>query len=849
MKYESPFFLPLLTILKKPTWGHCVLPFRRRAISRVLTEAIIVIIVIAAVAAFYVLTSGVLTNMSRAYNADVKVATVTVDADGSGYILLTIRNTGTATLQIHRVSITGKENFTAWFLDDPPNRAPAFCTTRAGDVPGTFGDPRCYGGSPIAGQRGTLYKSTDSAGIDGTGDASNSFMSNLILPPGATVSLEWILPASTSQPFSNVFDPGTTYRGNIYAGAEIVSFKIVPGISGGSSEHTTSTTTTETTSNSTSSSQTETRYTITFHTDPTSGTISADGVGKANGATGTYLEGQRVHVVANPPTGYSFTSWEISGGASVDNATAVSTYMTVSNTGGLKAHFTANHYTITITSNPAGTGFVKVDDASIVTPQTFSWTVGSTHKLEALSPVSGDAGTQYLWQSWSDSGSRSHLYTTPASTQTVTATYKKQYQLTMQVNPSGAGTVTPSAGTHWYDSGVSVAISATKNPDYTFSSWSGSGTGSYTGTQNPSSLTMNGPITENANFQHTTQVTITSDPTGSEFVNVDGTPIPTPQTFTWAINSTHTLAAASSIGCDTGCQRIWTSWSDGGAQSHTITVPSEAITYTANFKTQYYLTVASSHDSPNPVSGWLDEGYSVSASVSSPVSGGTGIRYSCTGWTGTGSVPASGIGPSATFTIDAPSTITWNWNTQYQLTMQVSPTDGGTTTPAVGSYWYEENTPLTIMATSNPDHQFLDWTGTAYSGPDPSAPITMNSPIVETAEFADVATTTQVVTTTGTTTETSYETTTTTSYSTTTSTSTIYETTTTTETVSSAPPAPAEISPLTCIGYVSLLVIATGHLRVKKKTAIGDETPVPSGCRETQSIDESRSGLKQITHK
>jgi len=80
-------------------------------------------------------------------------------------------------------------------------------------------------------------------------------------------------------------------------------------------------------------------YTVTFYTDPISGTITADGLIKSNGETETYSAGQRVHVVGNPPSGYSFSYWEVSG-VSVDSTSSPDTYMTVSNNGWLKAHFT-----------------------------------------------------------------------------------------------------------------------------------------------------------------------------------------------------------------------------------------------------------------------------------------------------------------------------------------------------------------------------------------------------------------------------------------------------------------------------------------------------------------------------
>lgn len=77
---------------------------------------------------------------------------------------------------------------------------------------------------------------------------------------------------------------------------------------------------------------------------------------------------------------------------------------------------------------------------------------------------------------------------------------KTQYQLTVAVSPSGSGTTSPAAGTYWYNKGTSVSISASAGTGYTFSSWSGSGTGSYTGTTNSVSITMNGAITQIANF-------------------------------------------------------------------------------------------------------------------------------------------------------------------------------------------------------------------------------------------------------------------------------------------------------------------------------------------------------------
>ena len=89
---------------------------------------------------------------------------------------------------------------------------------------------------------------------------------------------------------------------------------------------------------------------------------------------------------------------------------------------------------------------------------------------------------------------------------TVTAGYQTQYYLTMQANPTDGGTVSPSS--NWESQGNTVTISATQNTAWQFTGWTGTGSGSCSGTC--TSVTVNGPITETANFQ-TTTFTVTFD--------------------------------------------------------------------------------------------------------------------------------------------------------------------------------------------------------------------------------------------------------------------------------------------------------------------------------------------------
>jgi hypothetical protein len=85
-----------------------------------------------------------------------------------------------------------------------------------------------------------------------------------------------------------------------------------------------------------------------------------------------------------------------------------------------------------------------------------------------------------------------------SSSAPVSATYKKQYWLTTSVSPLSGGTMSPSSG--WFDAGSSVPITASPALGYSFSGWSGSGTGSYSGALNPSTITINSPITESVIF-------------------------------------------------------------------------------------------------------------------------------------------------------------------------------------------------------------------------------------------------------------------------------------------------------------------------------------------------------------
>jgi hypothetical protein len=134
------------------------------------------------------------------------------------------------------------------------------------------------------------------------------------------------------------------------------------------------------------------------------------------------------------------------------------------------------------------------------------------------------SGTGYRVASWNiDGGTNTNVATTgtvTTSSITMTAAHTvnfnqaTQYQLTLVNSPSAGGSSTTSTSptisgdTGWYDSGTGVSISATPNSGYTFSSWSGTGSGSYTGSNDPASITMNAAIQETASFSSSSAPTL-----------------------------------------------------------------------------------------------------------------------------------------------------------------------------------------------------------------------------------------------------------------------------------------------------------------------------------------------------
>ena len=423
---------------------------------------------------------------------------------------------------------------------------------------------------------------------------------------------------------------------------------------------------------------------------------------------GYYGPGQVVPLWATPSSGYAFVGWAGTGPGSYSGTNARDS---VTMNGPITETATfAPAVSVTVNTSPSGLSFTA-DGTAYTSAQTFNWAFNTQHTIATTSPQPAAAGTQYVFANWSDGGAMSHTVTVPSSATTYTANFTTQYQLT--VNGGVGGSVGPPSGYH--NAGQTVTLSAVPNSGYVFTGWSGTGNGSYTGSTPGASVTMNGPITETATFAPATvSVTVNTSPSGLSFT-ADGTAYTSAQNFNWAPNTQHTIATTSPQSGAAGTQYVLANWSDGGAMSHTVTVPSSATTYTANFTTQYQLTVNGGvGGSVSPLSGYYNASQTVTLSAM-PNSG-----YVFTGWSGTGNGSYTGSTPGASVTMNGPITETASFVLTTGVAVGTSPSglsfmvDGAPYTAAQNFNW-APNTQHTIATTSpQPDaagtrYVFANW--------------------------------------------------------------------------------------------------------------------------------------------
>jgi hypothetical protein len=282
---------------------------------------------------------------------------------------------------------------------------------------------------------------------------------------------------------------------------------------------------------------------------------------------------------------------------------------------------------VTVTSNPVGLQVV-VDGTTITTPQQFSWALNSSHTLSVASSVQTLTGEiansttsatfYYTYGRWNDSTAQTHTIVvtpgngSPAFPETLpqVATYSANFielvPYTSGVYPDASGTVavSPLPQSFGVTDGAFIVtrqeatLTATPTPSsgysfYEFNNgpfWLPGGLGA-----NPKTFYVpdtGNPVDTTAEFTNTPVFTVDVQPdafSSNLWAYVDSDFWYTPKNFssmydsTWITGSSHTLNVDSpEYPYSVNSRYLFSSWSDGGAESHTVaSLPGSSTSYVA----------------------------------------------------------------------------------------------------------------------------------------------------------------------------------------------------------------------------------------------------------------------------
>jgi uncharacterized repeat protein (TIGR02543 family) len=442
-------------------------------------------------------------------------------------------------------------------------------------------------------------------------------------------------------------------------------------------------------------------YTLSVNINPSGG-----GTVSKSPNQSTYSYGDEVTLTVTPATGYGFVRWE--GDASGIIAT---TTITIDRNKTVTAVFEPiTGLSLTVSSIPSAGGSITKN------PDKTSYTYGETVTLTAIP----DTGYYFNYWSGNAGGTNPSTTTTMDANKTVTANFALiPYTLTVTVTPSNGGSVSriPYKSTYSYDD--EVTLTATPGAGYSFVRWEGDASGTNAST----TVTINGNKSITAVFEITSglSLTISSNPSAGGSV----TKSPDKTSYTYGESVTLTAVPADGYSFD-----YWSDDTSGSNTSTTITMD-ENKTVTANFSViPYSLTV-----SVNPTGGGTvtkspnQSTYNYGDQVT--LTATPAIGYTFTNWTG----DASGTNSSTIITLDDNKTVSANFSLiEYSLTVNITPTEGGTVTKSPNQSTYNYGDQVTLTATPVTGYTFTNWAGDA-SGTNSPTIITMDDNKTVTANF------------------------------------------------------------------------------------------------------------------
>ncbi|MDZ7261906.1 MAG: cohesin domain-containing protein, partial [candidate division KSB1 bacterium] len=358
---------------------------------------------------------------------------------------------------------------------------------------------------------------------------------------------------------------------------------------------------------------------------------------------------------------------------------------------------------VMVTTNIGLPTSVLVDGRSRSVPFDTTWYPGTVHSIGITSPQAGGPGIRYNFLSWSDGGAPTHDIA-PVTDTTFIATLSTEYYLDViscRGNPRGEG---------WYRAGtiatfsVDSVVTGVEGTRYVFSSWTGTEAGAYTGPNATSSVTMQRPVTEMANWDTQFYLTVRTDPSELTIISGSG----------WYNKATTAITGAAPLTVATEDTIFrFTTWSVDGRprEGNPVSILMDTShVATAHYNTHVSVTVTTSIGPGTQVivdgnlenapytTLWLVGSFHT-IDVPNIQSGGQGIRYLFSAWSD-GQEKKHLVTPVSNTSYVAELT------TQYYLTVQVNPAG---LTYITGNGWYNKDTIVKLTATPEHGYRVEGW--------------------------------------------------------------------------------------------------------------------------------------------
>jgi len=354
----------------------------------------------------------------------------------------------------------------------------------------------------------------------------------------------------------------------------------------------------------------------------------------------------------------------------------------------------------------------------------------------AFDGLASDGLTKYKFNSWHGSGAGS--YSGPNRETTVhvlgpivqKVNWDEEYYLQV-FSPVGT-----TSGDGWYLPGTEVEISVDQETQEdagsrnSFKSWNGEGNGSYTGNDNPATVTMNGPVTETAVWASQYKLDLVSDEgtvTGAGWYDA---------------GSTAHVKIDTSVAATAGTRLRFQRWQGVGTGSYTgpdcefDLVINSPVTEIAQWKTQFFLTLNSERGNPTGA-GWYDKGQMISWSIEAGVQINQQERYGFFRWVGEGAGSYTGEEREPSIVIQSPISETAEWRGEFFVSTSVSPENSGTITgfePPGGWGVADEENIFKAVGVADSGYGFFKWSGAVESYTNPLV-LNLDAPKTLTAEF------------------------------------------------------------------------------------------------------------------